>query len=48
MWLFEVGGEKMRIEVVTNDDREFVMSNDKHVNDTWYANRVFSKSGYII
>ena len=38
----------MRIEVVTNDDKEFVMSIDTHVNDNGYKNRVFTKSGYII
>lgn len=38
----------MRIELVTNEDKEFVMSMDNHVNDTGYANRVFTKSGYVI
>lgn len=38
----------MRIETVTNDDKEFVMSIDSHVNDNAYANWVFTKSGYVI
>lgn len=38
----------MRIEVVTNDDKEFVMNIDTHVNDNGYKNRVFTKSGYVI
>ena len=38
----------MEIKVVTNNDKEFVMSIDRHVDDTGYANRVYTKSGYII
>ena len=38
----------MRIEVVTNEDKEFVMNIDTHVNDDGYKNRVFTKSGYVI
>jgi len=38
----------MRIEVVTNADKDFVMSIDTHVNDIGYANRVYTKSGYVI
>ena len=38
----------MRIEVVTSEDKEFVMSIDSHVNDIGYANRVYTKSGYVI
>ena len=38
----------MEIKVVTNDDKEFVMSVDQHANDTSYANRVYTKSGYVI
>ena len=38
----------MEIKVMTDRDREFVMSIDKHVDDTGYANRVYTKSGYVI
>ena len=38
----------MEIKVVTDDDKEFVMSVDQHVNDISYANRVYTKSGYVI
>ncbi len=38
----------MEIKIVTNNDKEFVMSIDKHINDTGYNNLVYTKSGYII
>ncbi|NBH26208.1 N-acetyltransferase [Lachnospiraceae bacterium] len=38
----------MEIKVVTDNDKKFVMSIDKHVNDAGYANRVYTKSGYVI
>lgn len=38
----------VRIEVVTNDDKAFVMGIDNYVNDNGYANRVFTNSGYVI
>ena len=38
----------MEIRIVTDSDKEFVMSMDKHVDDTAYMNRVFTKSGYVI
>ena len=38
----------MEIKVVTDNDKEFVMSVDQHVNDISYANRVYTKSGYVI
>lgn len=38
----------MQLKVVTDNDKEFVMSMDKHVNDTGYAYRVFTKSGYVL
>lgn len=38
----------MEIRVVTDKDKEFVMSCDKHIDDTGYANRVYAKSGYVI
>lgn len=38
----------MEIRVVTDSDQKFVMSIDHHVNDTGYANRVRTKSGYVI
>jgi len=42
------GEEDMEIRIVTDSDKEFVMSMDKHVDDTAYMNRVFTKSGYVI
>lgn len=38
----------MELKVVTTQDKEFVMSMDKHVDETGYANRVYTKSGYVI
>lgn len=38
----------MEIKVVTENDKEFVMGMDKHVDDTGYNNRVYTKSGYVI
>lgn len=38
----------MEIKVVTDYDKQFVMSIDKHIDDTGYANRVSTKSGYVI
>ena len=38
----------MEIRVATDNDKEFVMSIDKHVNDISYKNRVYTKSGYIM
>lgn len=38
----------MEIKVVTDNDKEFVMSIDKHVNDISFKNRVYTKSGYIM
>lgn len=38
----------MEIRVVTDSDQKFVMSIDHHVNDAGYANRVRTKSGYVI
>lgn len=40
--------ENMEIKVVTDKDKNFVMGIDKHVNDIGYANRVYTKSGYVI
>ena len=37
----------MEIRVVENSDKENVMSIDKHVNDSSYRNRVYTKSGYV-
>lgn len=36
------------LTTVTEQDKEFVMSMDRHVQDSAYANRVFTKSGYVI
>ncbi len=44
----ERDGEIVEIKVVTDNDKEFVMSIDKHVDDEGYNNRVYTKSGYII
>lgn len=38
----------MEIKVVTNNDKEFVMNIDKHINNTGYNNLVYTKSGYVI
>ena len=38
----------MEIKIVTNNDKEFVMSIDKHINDTGYNKLVYTKSGYVI
>lgn len=38
----------MEIKVATENDKEFVMSIDKHVDDAGYSNRVYTKSCYII
>ena len=38
----------MEIKVVTYNDKEFVMSIDKHINVVSYANQVYTKSGYVI
>lgn len=38
----------MEIKIVTNNDKEFVMSINKHINDTGYNNLVYTKSGYVI
>ena len=37
----------MLVKYVEEKDKEFVMSIDKHVNDISFANRVFTKSGYV-
>lgn len=38
----------MELKVITDNDKEFVMSIDKHVDDISYANRVYTKSNYVI
>lgn len=38
----------MEIRYVTDDDKEFVMSIDKHVSERGYENRVYTKSGYVL
>lgn len=38
----------MEIKIVTNNDKEFVMGINKHINDTSYNNLVYTKSGYVI
>lgn len=38
---FDIGEENMEIKVVTDKDKAFVMSIDRHVDDTGYANRVY-------
>lgn len=42
------GGKILEIKTVTNNDKEFVISIDKHINDTGYNNLVYTKSGYVI
>ena len=41
-------GVGMEIKYVTLEDKEYVMSIDKHVNDIQYENRVHAKTGYVI
>ena len=38
----------MELKLVTDSDKEFVMSIDKYIDDTGYSNRVYTKSGYVI
>lgn len=38
----------MEIRVVTDQDKEFVMGIDKHVDEIGYLNRVYTRSGYVI
>lgn len=38
----------MEIRAVTDKDKEFVMSIDKHVDDEGYDNRVYTKSCYVM
>ena len=38
----------MEIKITTDQDKEFVMSIDKHIDDIGYATRVSTKSGYVI
>ncbi len=38
----------MEIKVVTGHDKEFVMGMDKHADDAAFANRVYTKSAYVI
>lgn len=38
----------MEIKYVTESDKAFVMSIDKHVNDVSYKNRVYTKTGYVL
>ncbi len=38
----------MELKVVTDSDKEFVMSIDKYIDDTGYSNQVYTKSGYVI
>lgn len=38
----------MQIRVAADCDKEFMMSIDRHMDDTGFANRVFTRSGYVI
>lgn len=38
----------MQIKYVKLEDKDFVMSIDKHVNESLYNNRVYTKSGYVL
>lgn len=46
--MIQKGKTDMEIKTVTTKDKEFVMSIDKHVDETGYANRVSTKTGYVI
>ncbi len=41
-------GGHMELKSVTDRDKEFVMGLDQHVDDRGYANRVYTKFGYVI
>ena len=38
----------MKLKYMEAEDKAFVMSIDTHVNEEQYANRVLTKSGYVI
>lgn len=38
----------MEIKINTVNDKDYVMSIDKHVDDNGYNNRVYTKSGYVL
>ena len=38
----------MTVKFMEKQDKNFVMSIDKHVNDTEYKKRVYTKTGYIM
>lgn len=38
----------MEIKAVTDRDKDFVMSMDRHVSDRGYDNRVYTGSGYVL
>lgn len=38
----------MIVKFMEKQDKDFVMSIDKHVNDTGYDKRVYTKTGYIM
>ena len=38
----------MIVKFMEKQDKDFVMSIDKHVNDIGYCHRVFTKTGYVM
>lgn len=38
----------MKLKYVETKDKAFVMGIDKHVNEDQFANRVYTKSGYVL
>ena len=38
----------MKVSYMEKQDKAFVMSIDKHVNDTGYDKRVYTKTGYVM
>ena len=38
----------MTVRLMEKQDKDFVMSIDKHVDDTGYDRRVYTKTGYIM
>lgn len=42
------GKENVILKIVTDADKDFVMSVDRHMDDTGYAGLVYTKSGYVI
>ena len=38
----------MELRLVTERDKNFVMSIDRHIDEVGFANRVYTKSGFVL